>query len=442
MKKKYFGTDGIRGKFGEFPIVKDFFFKLALSLKKTKKETKRILIGKDTRVSGDYIESSLRDGFKHINVECDFIGIVSTPMISFYTKFFEYDFGIMISASHNPYYDNGIKIFKKNGEKLLDEEEKNIEKNFDKINLTPKFSETKLSYKSFDYKYYKNSIVKKFKKINLSGIKVLIDCANGSVYKIAPMFFRELGCKVICYSNKPNGKNINKKCGATFPERLSRLTKKNKADVGLSFDGDADRVVIADENGSIIDGDKTLAIICKYNKENSTPLDKIVSTKMSNLAFRNFIKKLKVKLTLSNVGDRYVIKKMKENNSKLGGEPSGHIVFSDNGYCGDGILTAMYIINILKNSQTKLSMLSESLYNKNYQNLVNVRTKKDPDFVLKTINIKKIKKKLKFDNKKTDLLIRKSGTENLIRVMAQSYEKSWVDKSIKEIINVIKKVDE
>ena len=162
---------------------------------------------------------------------------------------------------------------------------------------------------------------------------------------------------------------------------------------------------------------------------------------MSNLAFRNFIKKLKVKLTLSNVGDRYVIKKMKENKSKLGGEPSGHIVFSDNGYCGDGILTAMYIINILKNSKTKLSMLSESLYNKNYQNLVNVITKKDPDFVLKTINIKKIKKKLKFDNKKTDLLIRKSGTENLIRVMAQSYEKNWVDKSIKEIVNVIKKVD-
>ena len=227
-----------------------------------------------------------------------------------------------------------------------------------------------------------------------------------------------------------------------FPEKLSRLTKKHKVDIGLSFDGDADRVVISDENGNVIDGDKILAIICKYKQENSIPIKSTVSTKMSNLAFRNFIKKIKIKLILSKVGDRNVIKKMKENKSYLGGEPSGHIIFSDNGYSGDGILTSIYIMNILKNSKVKLSDLSKTLYKKNYQNLVNLKTYNNPDLILKKIEIKKIKEKLLYHNKDIDLLIRKSGTENLIRIMVQSFKKNDVDKSIKEIVNIIKKVDE
>ena len=441
-KKKYFGTDGIRGRVNEFPIIEDFFFKLAISIKKTQKNVKKVLIGRDTRISGKKIEKSLRDGFKKVNVDCDFIGIVSTPLISFYTKLFNYDFGIMISASHNPYYDNGIKIFKRNGEKLSDEEELKIENNYDKVKIIPIFSATKISYKTFDVKDYTNFLVKKFKDIDLSGIKVLIDCANGSVYKLAPSFFKEIGCKVISYSCKPDGKNINKNCGAMFPEKLSRLTKKHKVDIGLSFDGDADRVVISDENGNVIDGDKILAIICKYKQENSIPIKSTVSTKMSNLAFRNFIKKIKIKLILSKVGDRNVIKKMKENKSYLGGEPSGHIIFSDNGYSGDGILTSIYIMNILKNSKVKLSDLSKTLYKKNYQNLVNLKTYNNPDLILKKIEIKKIKEKLLYHNKDIDLLIRKSGTENLIRIMVQSFKKNDVDKSIQEIVNIIKKVDE
>ena len=208
-KKKYFGTDGIMGRVNEFPIIEDFFFKLAISIKKTQKNVKKVLIGRDTRISGKEIEKSLRDGFKKVNVDCDFVGIVSTPLISFYTKLFKYDFGIMISASHNPYYDNGIKIFKRNGEKLSDEEELKIENNYDKVKIIPIFSATKISYKTFDVKDYTNFLVKKFKDIDLSGIKVLIDCANGSVYKLAPSFFKEIGCKVISYSCKPDGKNIN-----------------------------------------------------------------------------------------------------------------------------------------------------------------------------------------------------------------------------------------
>ncbi len=442
MKKKYFGTDGIRGRAKRFPIVEDFFFKIALSLVRTKRETKKVLIGKDTRISGTYIEKALRDGFKLMKVNCDFIGVVSTPIVSFYTKFFKYDFGIMISASHNPYYDNGIKIFKKNGQKLSDEEEIIIERKIDRVKTIYNISNSPISYKKFEIKIYKNFLIKKFKEFNISGLKVVIDCANGSVYKLAPNFFKKFGCKVISYSDKPNGKNINKNCGATFPDRIAKLTKKHKANIGLSFDGDADRVVISTENGDIIDGDKALSIICKYHKDNSKSFKSVVSTKMSNIAFRDFIKKLKIRLFLSNVGDRYVIEKMKKYKSKLGGEPSGHIIFSDNGYCGDGILTAICIMNILKNKNITLSKLSESLYKKNFQSLVNLQTYKNPDFILKRIDIKNLKKKFLLTNENIDFLIRKSGTENLIRIMVQSNKKTYVNKLINEIVNKIKEIDE
>ena len=345
----------------------------------------------------------------------------------------------MISASHNPYHDNGIKIFKKNGEKLSDKEELIIEKNLDSNKIIPKISKLPITYKRLNIDNYKDFLIKKFNRFNLSKIKVLIDCANGSVFKFAPDFFREFGCNVICYSNKPNGKNINKNCGATFPNRLAMLTKKHNADIGLSFDGDADRVVISDEKGKIIDGDKTLAIICKYKKKEK--FSSIVSTKMSNLAFRDFIKKLGIKLFLSNVGDRYVIEKMKKKKSKLGGEPSGHIIFSENGYCGDGILTGIYIMDILKKSEIKLSQLSDNLYERNYQKLINLKTKSDPDFILKRLNVKKKKKDYLLENN-TDLLIRKSGTENLIRIMAQSSIKSNVQYLMKEIVKTIKIIDE
>ena len=442
MKKKYFGTDGIRGRVKKFPIVEDFFFKIAVSLVKTKKKTKKILIGKDTRLSGTYIEKALREGFESMKVKCDFIGIVSTPVVSFYTKFLNYDFGIMISASHNPYYDNGIKIFKTNGQKLSDKEELKIERRIDRDKIICNISDSPIIYKKYDIKIYKNFVTRKFKDFNISGLKVVIDCANGSVFKLAPSFFKKFGCKIFCYSDKPNGKNINKNCGATFPKRIAKLTRKHNADIGLSFDGDADRVVIATENGDIIDGSKALSIICKYQDENSKPFKSIVSTKMSNIAFRNFIKKLKIKLFLSNVGDRYVIEKMKKNKSRLGGEPSGHVIFSENGYCGDGILTALYIMNILKIKKIKLSELSQSLYKNSYQRLENLKTLKNPDLILKKIDTNRIKKKLLSLNKKIDFLIRKSGTENLIRIMVQSEKKNYVDQLIREIVKKIKNIDE
>ena len=442
IKKKLFGTDGIRGKFGEFPLTDDFFFKLAITLSKSKKKVSKILIGKDTRLSGVLIEKPLFSGFKLMNVESDFIDVVSTPIVSFYTKLFKYDYGIMISASHNPYYDNGIKIFKNNGEKLNDLEELKIEKILEKINHKKKNEPVNISYLKLNYKDYKSSILKKIKK-NKNKLKIVLDCANGSVFEIAPKFFNEVCEKVISYSTSPNGININKNCGAMFPSRISKLTKKHKADIGLSFDGDADRVIISDDKGNILDGDIILAMILKYHDfQDENKIKSIVNTKMCNLAFRDFLKENKTKLFLTNVGDRYVIEKMKKTKTILGGEPSGHIILSNNGYCGDGILTGMFIISIIANEQTKLSVLTKSLFKKSFQKLVNLELKSNPELILKN---PKVKDKLKFIEKKykdIDLLVRKSGTENLLRIMIQSRTKNRIEDILKNILAFIKKLDE
>ncbi len=439
MKKKYFGTDGIRGEANKFPITKEFVYKIAIALKLFKASTKNVLVGKDTRISGAFIEKALNDGFKSVDVSCDFMGIVSTPMVSFYTKLLKYDFGIMISASHNQFQDNGIKIFKKNGEKLTDSEEFKIEQKYEQIKIKPTFLDLPVLYKNSYENDYKNYILKKFNNKDISKLKILIDSANGSVYKFAPNFFKHLGCNVVSCSDKPNGKNINKDCGAMFPKRLSALTLKHKADIGVSFDGDADRVVISDEKGNIIDGDNILAMISSSNSRQGKN-EPVVNTRMSNLSFRNFMKKSKIKLILSDVGDRYVIEKMKKYKAKLGGEPSGHIIFAENGYSGDGILTVMHLISIFLSSGKKLSYFYKGLYRKSYQKLVNISTKKDPNDIIKEKEVLLIKKKISL-KKNLDLLIRKSGTENLLRIMVQSSIKSEVDNSINRIIKLIKKLD-
>ncbi len=442
MKKKYFGTDGIRGEFNKFPIIPSFFYKLAVALSNSKKKVKKVLIGKDTRESCKFIEQSLLNGFNFAEISSQFIGIVSTPVLSFYTKLMNYDYGIMISASHNPYTDNGIKIFKNNGEKLNDKEELRIETLINRVSDNNKIIKEKIYYKKLDLEEYKNSILKKFPK-GEKKIKILLDCANGSVSKLAPIFFKEVGAEVIKYSYKPNGKNINKNCGAMFPNRLAELTKKHNADIGLSFDGDADRVIISDERGEILDGSIILAAILKFQKFGSPKkIKSIVSTYMSNLSFREFLKKSKIKLYLTNVGDRYVIEEMKKKKSILGGEPSGHIIFSENGYCGDGILTSMHIINIISSRKIKLSYLRNNLFKNCYQKLVNLKLKNEPE---KIIMQKEFNETLNFVNKnykEIDYLIRKSGTENLLRIMVQSKNKNHLEKVLKLVISLIKKLDD
>ena len=442
MKKIFFGTDGIRGVANKFPIVPEFLFNLAIGISKLKKKKiTKVLFGRDTRISGKNIEDALFQGFSSIGVECQSIGIVSTPMVSFYTKKFKCDYGIMISASHNPYKDNGVKIFKKNGEKLSDEEEIIIEKN---LNLKTKVNLTKESIKKkeINFEDYNNFVLKNFSnKINLNGLKIFIDCANGSLSKIAPKFFSKLGATIISSGCSPNGKNINRKCGAMFPEKLSESTKKFNADIGLSFDGDADRVLISDEQGKILDGDDILSAISTFlKKKKMLTNNSIVTTDMSNLGFREFIKKKKIRLYVSKVGDRYVIKKMKETKSILGGEQSGHIIFSKNGFCGDGILTSLFIINISLNNMCKVSQIAD-LFNKFPQELINIKLKGDAESILNNSKFKKLLKNF-VNNLNSHILVRKSGTENLLRLMVQSKEKLEKKKIIDSLLFEIRNIDE
>ncbi len=441
MKKKYFGTDGIRGKVGSFPITEPFFFKLAISLASYKKNIKKIIIGKDTRLSCSLLENALLNGFNSVKIKSDFIGVVSTPILSFYTKFLKYDYGIMISASHNAYHDNGIKIFKKNGEKLSDSEEIKIEKILDSLNIRPTLRKKNIENKVLNFESYKKAILKKFTP-NKFRIKIALDCANGSVSQIAPQFFKDIGCQVFKYSSKPNGININKNCGAMYPRKIARLTRQTKSDVGLSFDGDADRVIISDEKGQVLDGDTIIAIIAKYyGLKKKFKIHSIVSTYMCNLGFREFLKKLKITLHLTKVGDRYVVQKMKQTNVNLGGEQSGHIIFSDNGYCGDGILTALFIINVMSMQKVKLSKLTENLFLKSFQQLKNLKTKIDSEKIIKHPEMKKLLKIIKVKYKKVDYLIRKSGTENLLRIMVQSKNRREVSEVLKILVNLVKKLD-
>ena len=441
MKKKYFGTDGIRGKVGKYPITQTFFFKLAISLARSKKNIKKIIIGKDTRLSCSLFENAIFNGFSFVKIKSDFIGVVSTPILSFYTNLLKYDYGIMISASHNPYYDNGIKIFKKNGEKLNDREEVKIEKILDSLNIKPNLRRKNIENKVLNFESYKKGILKKFSQDKFR-MKIALDCANGSAFKIAPQFFKEIGCDVIKYSSKPNGININKNCGAMYPKKIARLTKQIKADIGLSFDGDADRVIISDEKGQVLDGDIIIAAIAKYyGLKKKIKIKSVVSTYMCNIGFRDFLKKLKIKLHLTKVGDRYVIQKMKEANVKLGGEQSGHIIFSDNGYCGDGILTAMFIINVMSMQKIELSKLTENLFLKSSQKLVNIKTKIESEKIIKHPEMNKALKNIKVKNTNLDYLIRKSGTENLLRIMVQSKNKNEVSEVLKTLVNLVKKLD-
>ena len=442
MKKKFFGTDGIRGTFNEFPITTTFFYNLTKAIKLTFRNVNKVIIGIDTRESSNLIESDIISGFYKMKVECNSLGVVSTPMLSFTTKTLNYDLGIMISASHNPYTDNGIKIFDKNGEKLGDKDELKIEKNINLTNRNHKYLLRKIEKKEVSFPEYENllferfSILKKFKK------KILFDCANGSLSQIAPNVLRKLNLNFLSYGVKPNGKNINKDCGATYPQKISSRTLKEKADIGISFDGDADRVIFCDEKGTIIDGDYILAILALFYKNKKKLFNNsVVTTKMSNLGMRNFFIKEKINFFLSDVGDKYVVELMKKNSCVLGGEQSGHIIFSENSFCGDGLFTALTILEILNETNSTLSELQRNLFEKLPQKLVNYKLTIDSELVINDVKIKNLLNKYsKLDN--CDVLLRKSGTENLLRLMVQAESKQLVERIIREFYVEINRLDE
>ena len=435
MKKKYFGTDGIRGTAYEFPMNSDFLYNLARAIKSNDKSISRILIGMDTRESCKYIKNSLVNGFISCGVSCECMEVVSTPILCFYTKSSNYDLGIMISASHNPYEDNGVKIFKKNGEKFSDEEELSVEeKIITKQNIKIEDEIIKNPFK--DLSEYEDFLLDKvILPTNRLNNNIVMDCANGSLWDFAPKFFKKLNFNLVTYGCSPNGNNINQGCGALEQRKLSEMTLKSNSDLGISFDGDADRVIICDNKGNIIDGDFILAIIAYSLKKKGNEKISIVSTTMSNFSFREYIKNLNIKLSLSDVGDRYVVEKMKNLNSFVGGEPSGHIIFSDNSYCGDGILTALYIIGILEKEKKKLSDLCELLFTKIPQKLLNFKLTDNYMELLSSSKVEKLIKK--YENKGCEIILRKSGTENVLRLMIQSHVESDINNFIKLFSNII-----
>jgi phosphoglucosamine mutase len=447
MKKmKLFGTDGIRGKANHFPMTGEVAFEVgraaAYVLKKTHGRNK-ILIGKDTRLSGYMIESALTSGICSMGMNVVLIGPMPTPGIAFVTRSMRVDAGIVISASHNAFYDNGIKFFSSDGFKLPDSVEEEIEKAmFSKTlaKIRPEGTEIGKAKRVEDASGRYIEFVKSTfpKGMTLEGIKIVVDCSNGSAYKITPTVLTELGAEVIAINDKPNGININADCGATHSEALQKAVLEHKPNIGIAHDGDADRTIFCDENGEIVDGDKIMAICAMdMKKEGNLKANTVVATVMSNIGFELFLKKAGIKVIRANVGDRYVVEEMVKIGCNLGGEQSGHIIFLDHNTTGDGPITALQVLSIMCRRNKTLSDLASCvpIYP---QILINVAVKKSKDmkdFPSISAAIKRAEKKLKNGR----ILVRPSGTEPKIRVMIEGDNMDNITTMAEEIAKVIKK---
>ena len=440
MKNKYFGTDGIRGTVNQGNITGEKFFKFGLAsgtyFKNQKKSKQIAVIAKDTRLSGYTLEPALVSGLVSGGMHVFTLGPLPTNGLAMLTKSMRANMGIMITASHNPYYDNGLKLFGPDGMKLSDRIEKKIEKLIDAKN-TRQLTDPKLLGRvkrlengNDEYiKILKNNFPKDFK---LKGTKIVLDCANGASYKAAPKLLEELGAKVIALGVEPNGLNINEKCGSTYPIKLKSAVRKHKAHVGISFDGDADRIIMCDEKGKIIDGDQIIAMLAKRWKLKKILKGGVIGTLMSNLGLQNFLKKEKIKFYRSKVGDRYVKEKMRKFNFNLGGEQSGHIILGKFATTGDGLLVALEVLFSLRKGIKASKLLS--VFKPLPQTLENVLVK-DKNIINHSKTIKAIKLAKKLMGSRGRILVRKSGTEPKIRIMAESHNKNLVLKSI----NIIKR---
>ncbi len=435
---KYFGTDGIRGTVNQGNITGEKFFKFGLASGtyfKNQKKTKQIaIIAKDTRLSGYTLEPALVSGLVSGGMHVYTLGPLPTNGLAMLTKKMRANMGIMITASHNPYYDNGLKLFGPDGMKLSDKIEKKIEKLIDSNNkkqLTdPKLLGRVKRLEDGNERYIK--ILKKNfpKNFNLKGTKIVLDCANGACYKAAPKLLRELGAKVVAMGIAPNGFNINEKCGSMYPSKIKKAVKKNKASVGIAFDGDADRIIMCDEKGKIVDGDQIIAMLARRWKSKKILRGGVVGTLMSNYGLENFLKKEKIHFSRSKVGDRYVKEQMKKTNFNLGGEQSGHIILGKFATTGDGLLVALEVLFSLRKGRKASSVLN--VFEPLPQILENVVVK-DKNIINKNKCKLAIKKAKQLMKNKGRILVRKSGTEPKIRIMAESLQKNLIYKCIKII---------
>ena len=443
MTKKYFGTDGIRGTVNQGNINGNMFFKFGLAtgtyFKNQKKNKQIAIIAKDTRLSGYTLEPALVSGLASAGMHVFTLGPLPTNGLAMLTKSMKANMGIMITASHNPYYDNGLKLFGPDGLKLSDRIEKKIESLIDKKIVTqlskPRILGRVKRLENANEEYIK--ILKKNlpRKFSLKGSKIVIDCANGAGYKSGPKLLKSLGAKVISIGVKPNGLNINERCGSTFPKKIQLAVKKYKAHLGISLDGDADRVIMCDEKGNIINGDQIIAALAQRWKNKRTLKGGVIGTLMSNYGLENFFIKNKIKFLRANVGDRHVKEKMKKNNFNLGGEQSGHIILGKFATTGDGLMVALEILFSLRKGEKASKFLN--VFEEIPQILINVIVK-DKNI----INNPKVKKTIKYVKNlikgQGRMLIRKSGTEPKIRIMGESTNKILLEKCINMIKKVIK----
>ena len=442
MPKKYFGTDGIRGKVNQGNINGEMFFKFGLAagtyFKNLKKTKQTAIIAKDTRLSGYTLEPALVSGLASAGMHVYTLGPLPTNGLAMLTKIMKANMGIMITASHNPYYDNGLKLFGPDGLKLSDKIEKKIEKLIDskivKILSKPKILGRVKRLEDGNDKYIKilkNNFPKNF---NLKGLKIAIDCANGAGYKSGPKLLKSLGAKIIPIGINPNGFNINQKCGSTFPNKIKSIVKKNKANLGISLDGDADRVILCDEKGNIIDGDQIIAMLATRWKLKKILKGGVIGTLMSNYGLEEYLSKLKIKFHRAKVGDRYVKEKMQKYRYNLGGEQSGHIILGKFATTGDGLLVALEILFSMRKGKKASEIFST--FKPVPQVLENILVK-NKSIVDSTKCKKAIKNAEKIIKKNGRILVRKSGTEPKIRIMGESNDRILLKKCIKIITKTI-----
>ena len=429
---KIFGTDGIRGVANVYPMTTEMAMQLGRSVAYSFRNAKRrhkIVIGKDTRLSGYMIENAIASGICSMGVDVLLVGPLPTPGIAFITSSMRADAGVVISASHNPFQDNGIKFFSRDGFKLDDEIEERIEElifSNDIDHLRPTAEEVGKAFRVDDavgryVVFLKNTFSR---DLTLDGVKIAMDCANGAAYKVAPAVFEELGANLVLTGVKPNGYNINDRCGSVHPQVTAELVKESGAHLGIAFDGDADRIICVDEKGAVVDGDKLMAIFAaRMLKEGRLKESTLVTTVMSNMGLEVTIKSLGGKLERTAVGDRFVVERMRAGGFNLGGEQSGHIIFLDHNTTGDGILSALQLLEVMVTENKPLSELA-AIMDRYPQHLVNVRVKERKpldDFPEITRAIEQVEKKLGNEGR---LLIRPSGTEPLVRVMVEAATKT------------------
>ncbi|GCD54664.1 phosphoglucosamine mutase [Acetobacter pasteurianus] len=444
--KRFFGTDGIRGTANVAPMTVEVAQKLGQAAGlhfKRGDHRHSVLLGKDTRLSGYMIESAMVSGFLSAGMDVTLVGPLPTPAIAMLTRSLRADLGVMISASHNPFGDNGIKLFGPDGFKLSDQDESEIEALMEK-DLTaylakPEHIGRASRLNDAAGRYIESAKASFPRKLRLDGMKIVIDCANGSAYRVAPTALWELGAEVIRIGCEPNGVNINEKCGSTHPEALCAAVLKHKADLGIALDGDADRVLIADETGRLIDGDQILALIAQsWVREGRLMGNSVVATVMSNMGLERFLENLGLSLERTAVGDRYVVERMLERQANIGGEQSGHMVLTDFATTGDGLIAALQILAVLVQDGRPASEVCQ-LFQPFPQKLKNVRYKGACPLDMAEVKSRQAEVERKLAGRGR-LVLRKSGTEPLVRVMAEAEDANLVDEVVDQMCDVLEQV--